>query len=315
MAANVVSCPGCDKKYRIPADSEASEFQCTACGETIVLAAPEPASRGRARSGGARDRRRGGRGRAKSSNAGIYMACGILGLAAVVAVVVVLMTKDNKQEAGSGDPRAASGAPDYSSPAPKTDPEPKKPDKPDIPTPTFVPDPDPEPDPEPRRPDKPVVPDKPVKKDISTMDWDEISNELAALEHVPGTAESLKSEINKLVTTMLDFQSGGDGLRAQKRLIEIGKPAVPIILRGLAKLGFKSIEDRSATCMADEALREITNYTRIDQLRAVMEDPRIYRRVVKRRMQWWESRKHLEGAAFPETVPDDDEEDDEEDDD
>jgi hypothetical protein len=113
----------------------------------------------------------------------------------------------------------------------------------------------------------------------------------------------MRSEIDKLVETLMDFQSGRDGITAQKRLIEIGKPAVPMLLKAVAGLKFESIEDRAAGGLVDYALREITRYTRgVPEIKAMMRDPKQYQRVFKYRFIWWERRKDLEGDEFPEPM-------------
>jgi hypothetical protein len=106
------------------------------------------------------------------------------------------------------------------------------------------------------------------------------------------------------VTTLMDFQAGRDGLDAMHRLVEIGKPAVPMLLKAVGPLKFKSIEDRSAGYLVDQAIRKITRHTRGMELKPMLEDSKVYTRVLKYHVAWWERRKHLEGEAFPESLPD-----------
>ena len=59
MPGSVVTCPSCEKKYRIPEGTDVREFTCKACGAEIPLA-DEPAAghAGRRAGGGGRRGRR-----------------------------------------------------------------------------------------------------------------------------------------------------------------------------------------------------------------------------------------------------------------
>ncbi len=79
---------------------------------------------------------------------------------------------------------------------------------------------------------------------------------MKGLGHLEETSPELRSEIDKLCSTLVDFFAGRAFIDAQKRLKEIGKPAVPIIIASFMKTGdFSSREGMTNACVVDEAMR------------------------------------------------------------
>lgn len=76
------------------------------------------------------------------------------------------------------------------------------------------------------------------------------------LEHLEDTSPELKSEIDKLCATLVDFHAGRAYITAQNRLAEIGKPAIPMMIAAFLKAGDLSSEQgMTNACVVDEALR------------------------------------------------------------
>ncbi len=79
---------------------------------------------------------------------------------------------------------------------------------------------------------------------------------MKGLEHLEETSPELRSEIDKLCSTLVDFFAGSDGNMAQRRLAEIGKPGIPMMIAAFMKAGdFSSREGMTNACVVDEALR------------------------------------------------------------
>jgi hypothetical protein len=159
------------------------------------------------------------------------------------------------------------------------------------------------PDPVFEKPAPVVKKPEPPTVDVRLLTAPELRKYMAALDHLESTPPALRREIDKKIATMVDFQSGVEGFKAQTRLIEIGKPAVPLLLREASHLTFESIEHRSAGAMLDKVLREITNYKRITPLKLIIEKPAIYWRVFKYHLVWWKEHEHL--AAGQDSPPGD----------
>ncbi len=76
------------------------------------------------------------------------------------------------------------------------------------------------------------------------------------LQHLEDTSPELRSEIDKLCATLVDPFAGRAFIDAQKRLAEIGKPAVPIMIAAFKKSGdFGSRDGMVNACVVDEAMR------------------------------------------------------------
>jgi len=82
--------------------------------------------------------------------------------------------------------------------------------------------------------------------------------EPAPLEHLADTPEELRKEIDGLLTTMLDLELTKEGSRARRRLVEIGRPAIPALLTKFFELPADSEENRIRCNIVDQALSAIT---------------------------------------------------------
>jgi ribosomal protein S27E len=316
MAANLVTCPSCGKKYKIPASSEATEFACTGCGENIELEPAAPAGGsggGRRRAAGVRERRRQAEARRGGTNTGLYIVLGGVGVVAIV-VAVLAFSLGGKEPLVERNQETATTEPEVREPKPPVRPKPAKPEEveldPDEPDeigeePDLGPPPR-QPEPEPRE-----EPREDPSEDLRYLSWPEIQKKLRELPHHEDTSGSVRAEIDRLMPVLLDFQSGGDGLKAKDRLVEIGKAAVPALLKGTANLDFAQLEDRSAGQLIDEALREITGNTRGMALKVPIDKVKVWQRTFKYHLVYWETHKHLEGDKFrtKSTVEEDEEED------
>ena len=93
------------------------------------------------------------------------------------------------------------------------------------------------------------------------------------LDHLPDTPGDLRQSVDSDVKKVADVNSGSEGIRAQDRLVKVGRPAIPRVLGIAAKLDFgkyKSILDARDDCVVadaiDNVLREITNYDKVTRL-------------------------------------------------
>jgi hypothetical protein len=78
------------------------------------------------------------------------------------------------------------------------------------------------------------------------------------LPHLESTSPELRAEIDRLVDVLVDFHSGIDGIDAQTRLVEIGRPALPRVISAFLKTG--PWGERVAmvnACVVDATLREM----------------------------------------------------------
>jgi hypothetical protein len=96
----------------------------------------------------------------------------------------------------------------------------------------------------------------------------ERSSVVTDLDHLPDAAPDLRSKIDADVAKMADPNAGSDGLRAQDRLIKVGRPAIPRVLaatKGLDFSKYPSAREGALDCQlaaaVDHVLREITGYT------------------------------------------------------
>ena len=82
--------------------------------------------------------------------------------------------------------------------------------------------------------------------------------EPAPLGHLEDTPEALRQEIDALLVTMLDLELTKEGSRARRRLVEIGRPAIPALLTKLYEIPVDTQENRIRCNMVDQALSDIT---------------------------------------------------------
>jgi len=78
------------------------------------------------------------------------------------------------------------------------------------------------------------------------------------LEHLESTPPELRARIDRLVATMLDLDLTKEGSRAQRELVEIGKPSIPILLTKLYEIPVDTEPDRIRCNLVDQALQRIT---------------------------------------------------------
>lgn len=82
--------------------------------------------------------------------------------------------------------------------------------------------------------------------------------EPAPLGHLEDTPAELRKEIDGLLVTMLDLELTKEGARARRRLVEIGRPAIPPLLTKFFEIPADTQENRIRCNMIDQALSDIT---------------------------------------------------------
>lgn len=82
--------------------------------------------------------------------------------------------------------------------------------------------------------------------------------EPAPLAHLEDTPEELRKEIDGLLATMLDLELTKEGSRARRRVVEIGRPAIPALLTKFFEIPADSEDNRIRCNMIDQALSDIT---------------------------------------------------------
>jgi len=91
---------------------------------------------------------------------------------------------------------------------------------------------------------------------LRAMGDEELVVELDHLESTPG---ALRKEIDALCATLVDFLAGRDGLAAQDRLVEIGRPGLPRVLSSFPKAGDPNERiGMINACFVDQTLRDLT---------------------------------------------------------
>jgi predicted Zn finger-like uncharacterized protein len=78
------------------------------------------------------------------------------------------------------------------------------------------------------------------------------------LEHLEDTPPELRARIDGLVATMLDLELTKEGARARRELIEIGRPAIPILLTRFYEIPVDTEENRIRCNIIDQTLQSIT---------------------------------------------------------
>jgi len=80
------------------------------------------------------------------------------------------------------------------------------------------------------------------------------------LEHLPETSPELRARIDGLYATMLDLGLTKESSRAQRELVEIGRPAIPVLLTGLYETPLDTEENAIRCNLIDQALQRITGF-------------------------------------------------------
>lgn len=170
--ATIVSCPGCGKRYSVPAGSPPGQFQCQDCSAVVVYGRgePPPAAHGKGHGTSARthakaaaakrklarsrrdeaededDRPAHGHGDPKKKDSTVYVM-GIVGVL-VFAVAAVVLVKNS----GGNAPKAPAGGGGVAEVPAKAPPSPAPVEEPEAPVPDPVARPKPAPRPEPADP-------------------------------------------------------------------------------------------------------------------------------------------------------------------
>ena len=79
-----------------------------------------------------------------------------------------------------------------------------------------------------------------------------------ALPHLDDTPPELRTRIDTLVATMLDLELTKEATRARRELVEIGRPAIPILLTRFFETPADTEEHRIQCGLIDQALQSIT---------------------------------------------------------
>jgi hypothetical protein len=276
-----------------------------------------PRGRGRARRGRHADEEGGP---PPKSNTGLYVGLAIGGVVVVAAVAFLLLS----QGRGRQEPTPVAGGPEAGQPDAQPSPgagQPEVAPPVEVP-PSAVPgaaspgetqplrpsgagtdpgagseriDPgssQPERQPDPSRPTRKVeVPEGSFfgadKGTLRTMSYHELAQEL---DHVEDTPPALRTEIDKLAATIVDFFAGRDALDAQDRLKEIGRPAIPKVLSAFLKTGdYGSREGMINACVVDQTLRSIVgDAAKLSELKQFANpDKKLIERTVKYWYIWW----------------------------
>ncbi len=78
------------------------------------------------------------------------------------------------------------------------------------------------------------------------------------LGHLEDTPPELQARIDRCIATMLDLELTKESSRAQRELVEIGKPAIPILLTKFFEIPADTEENRIRCNLIDQALQRIT---------------------------------------------------------
>jgi predicted Zn finger-like uncharacterized protein len=78
------------------------------------------------------------------------------------------------------------------------------------------------------------------------------------LGHLEDTPDELRTRIDALVATMLDLELTKEGARARRELIELGRPAIPILLTKFFEIPADTEENRIRCNIIDQTLQSIT---------------------------------------------------------
>ena len=135
---------------------------------------------------------------------------------------------------------------------------------------------------------------------------------VAPLDHLPDTPADLQGKIDEDVARIADPMAGREALLAHRRLVKIGRPAIPRVLSAAAKYDFSKYrnmdEARDACIVADAVdgiLREITSFEKFARLQYTREghlDP--YQKTMEEWYLWWLTQGHKR-ASFPKRAAED----------
>ncbi len=131
--------------------------------------------------------------------------------------------------------------------------------------------------------------------ELRTLVRSDRASVVVPLEHLPDSGEDVRREVDSLVAVVANPDAGGEFIKAQVRLIEIGRPAVPRLLSAVAKLDFskhESMVDARDPCVVadavDSTLREITGMTKYTKLQYNPQGKlHVYVKVIENWYIWW----------------------------
>lgn len=78
------------------------------------------------------------------------------------------------------------------------------------------------------------------------------------LGHLADTPSDLAERIDRCLETMLDLELTQESARAQRELVELGRPALPVLLTRLVELSADTEANRIRRNLIDQALQDIT---------------------------------------------------------
>ena len=85
-----------------------------------------------------------------------------------------------------------------------------------------------------------------------------LEREPEPLEHLADTPQELRDAIDRLYATMIDLNLTREASAAQRDLVAIGKPAIPILLTGLYEIPLDTQENAIKCNLIVQTLRQIT---------------------------------------------------------
>ncbi|MEN8150677.1 MAG: hypothetical protein ABFS86_12715 [Planctomycetota bacterium] len=116
------------------------------------------------------------------------------------------------------------------------------------------------------------------------------------LPHLDTTPPELRAEIDRLTAVLVDFNAGADGLDAQERLVEIGRPAVPKVLSAFLHTGpWEEMEAMINACVVDGTLRRmVPEEAKIPRLIPFARPTaKTVRGVVTLWFEWWDGNRSI----------------------
>jgi hypothetical protein len=292
MAEEIVACPSCGKKFRIPEGAPPGSFKCTACGAEVAYgaeAAPEPPARaggGLQRGAGAAKagRRRAGRGarrgkarrsraaaeapdredrraererrqQDKGANTGAIVASVMGGLAVILLLFLALRPKDKPPAPEITDSPEAGTAALTSEGGDGTPAgtEPAGTGGETVPT-TEPAGGEDENGAEEESGIGGTHSRRMSSRDVFRLPAAEI---FVVYPHLESTPESERERIDELTRFLVDRDSGRKGIAAQNDLEKIGKPAVPALLSTWKGRTWDNEDDQLATDIVQRVLRKI----------------------------------------------------------
>ena len=148
---------------------------------------------------------------------------------------------------------------------------------------------------------------RPMASPHRTKNWPEIAAALRELDHVESTSAADRATIDRLVATLTDFSETRGASDAKTKLIEIGRPAVPLMLKAVADYKFTSTEEKSIGNLIEQALFDIFGTRgQFHRLSPMTSEEAAYEQAFKYHFIRWEQRKNFPDDKFRD-APEEDE--------